>query len=99
MSFETLTFNLLFWSFDVTQHAGHVDAVPVHVLEEDISISPGQSACLREVIIHRSKKSLKVAMMFVLIALRSYIYLEEGFLLLQVFADHGRHVVRFTVGS
>lgn len=26
-------------------------------------------------------------------------YLEEGFLLLQVFADHGGDVVRFTVGS
>lgn len=46
MSFQTLTFNLLFWGFDVAQHAGHVHAVPVHVLEEDISISPGQSARL-----------------------------------------------------
>lgn len=99
MNFQTLTFNLLFWCFDVAQHAGHVDAVPVHVLEEDIGISPGQSARLREMNIHRSEKTLKVTMMVVLIAPTSYIYLEEGFLLLQVFADHRGHVVRFTVGS
>lgn len=37
-----LTLNLSLWSFDVGQHAGHVDTVSVQVLQEDISIAPGQ---------------------------------------------------------
>lgn len=41
-----LTFDLLFWCFDVAQHPGHVNTVPVHVLEEDIRISSCQRARL-----------------------------------------------------
>ena len=48
MYFLIPTFNLLFWCFDVAQHPRHVDAVPVHVLEEDVCISSCQSACLVE---------------------------------------------------
>lgn len=48
MYFLILTFNLLFRGFDVAQHPRHVDAVPVHVFEEYICVSSGQSACLTE---------------------------------------------------
>lgn len=50
--FLLLTFNLLFWCFDVAQHPGHVDAVPVHVLEKDVCVSSGQSARLIEISTH-----------------------------------------------
>lgn len=46
LCFLRLTFDLLLWSFDVAQHPGHVHAVPVHVLEEHICISPRQGARL-----------------------------------------------------
>lgn len=46
---QILTFNLLFRRFDVAQHPGHVDTVPVHVLEEDVGVSSGQSARLTEI--------------------------------------------------
>lgn len=36
-----LTLNLSLWSFDVGQHARHVDAVPVKVLQEDVSVTSG----------------------------------------------------------
>lgn len=36
-----LTLNLSLWSFDVGQHAGHIDAVSVQILQEDVSIPPG----------------------------------------------------------
>lgn len=49
MYFLILTFNLLFWCFDMAQHPGHVDTVPVHVLEEDVCVSSGQSTCLTEI--------------------------------------------------
>lgn len=35
-----LTLDLSLRSFDVGQHAGHVDTVPVKVLEEDVSVAP-----------------------------------------------------------
>lgn len=37
----SLTLDLSLWSFDVGQHAGHVDTVSVQVLEEDVSVAPG----------------------------------------------------------
>lgn len=40
------TFHLLLWSFHVGQHPGHVDAVPVQVLEEDVCVASGQRTCL-----------------------------------------------------
>lgn len=48
MKLLTLTFDLLLRSFNVAQHPWHVDAVPVHVLEEDVCIPPGQRACLQQ---------------------------------------------------
>ena len=37
-----LTLDLCLGGLDVGQHAGHVDAVPVEVLEEDVRVAPGQ---------------------------------------------------------
>lgn len=37
-----LTLNLSLRSFDVGQHAGHVDAVPMKVLQEDVRVTSGQ---------------------------------------------------------
>lgn len=53
---QILTFNLLFWCFDMAQHPRHVDAVPVHVLEEDVCVSSGQSACLMKISTHTHTK-------------------------------------------
>lgn len=61
-----LTFNLLFWGLDMAQHPGHVDAVPVHVLEEDICISPGQSACLTEIRLVRNATTLHLGFILIL---------------------------------
>ena len=46
-SSRLLTLNLSLRSFDMGQHAGHVDTVPVQVLQEDISIAPGQRTGLQ----------------------------------------------------
>lgn len=43
-----LTFHLLFRGLDVSHHAWHVDAIPVQVFQEDISISSSQRASLEE---------------------------------------------------
>lgn len=58
--FPTLTFNLLLRCFDMTQHARHVDAVPVHVLEKDICVSSGQRAGLIRIYIYKKNSIQKM---------------------------------------
>ena len=48
-----LTFHLLLGGFDVGHHAGHVHAIPVQVLQEDIRIPPGKRASLGDEAEHR----------------------------------------------
>lgn len=80
----------------MAQHAGHVDTVPVHVLEEDICISSGQSASLTEIsTVIRNRFGTRFMVCFDSAAC----YLEKGLLLLQMFTNHGSHVVCFTVRS
>lgn len=43
---ECGTFDLLFRGFDVCEHPGHIHAVSVEVLQEDVSVASGQRAGL-----------------------------------------------------
>ena len=43
-----LTLDLLFRCFDMAEHPRHVNTVPVHVLQEHISIASGQGTCLEK---------------------------------------------------